>query len=161
MRWSGSSVGKINWVVTELRVDYSCDLAVLRCEKGRKKGPSASALIKANQVLRELKRDSFFKIVTRPIGFKKFRLAVVSDSSFGNAMSGGTALQSVPATEKIGAQGGYLIMSADGELADGGVGRFSLLEGKSHKLTRAARSSYAAEVISVGDAVNVAQGVRD
>ena len=41
-------VGKLCWLVTELRVDYSYDLAVLQREKGRKKGPRASALIKAN-----------------------------------------------------------------------------------------------------------------
>ena len=73
----------------------------------------------------------------------------------------GTALQSAPATEKIGTQARFLVLFADSELVHGGVGRFSLLEGKSHKLKRAARSSYAAEVISVGDAVGVAQGVRD
>eukprot|EP00959_Pyramimonas_sp_CCMP1952_P430413 9014723-Pyramimonas_sp.AAC.1 len=76
-------------------------------------------------------------------------------------MSDGTALQSDPATEKIGTQAGFLILFADRALVDGGAGRFSLLEGESHKLKRAARSSYAAEVISVGDAVDVAQGMRD
>ena len=134
-------VGKINWVVTKLRVDYSHDLSVLQREKGRKKGPRVSALIKANQVLRELKRDSTFKVVMRPIDLLRFGPVAVSDSSLGNVMKDGTALQSDPATEKIGTQGGYLIMFADKELVDGGVGRFSLLEGKSHKLKRAARSS--------------------
>eukprot|EP00959_Pyramimonas_sp_CCMP1952_P216160 4521200-Pyramimonas_sp.AAC.1 len=81
----------------------------------------------------------------RPIDFKRFGLAVVSDSSLGNVMSDGTALQSDLATEKIGTQAGFLILFADRALVDGGVGRFSLLEGKSHKLKRAARSSYAAE----------------
>ena len=92
---------------------------------------------------------------------KRFGLVVVSDSSLGNVMRDGTAMQSDPATEKIGTQGGYLIMSVDRELVDGGIGRFSLLEGKSHKLKRAARSSYAAEVIAVGDAVDVRSSRSD
>eukprot|EP00959_Pyramimonas_sp_CCMP1952_P013056 276158-Pyramimonas_sp.AAC.1 len=97
----------------------------------------------------------------RPIGIKWFGLVAVSDSSLGNAMKDAAALQSDPAAEKIGAQGGYLILHADKELVDGGVGRYSLLEGKGHKLKRAARSSYAAELVAVGDAVDVAQGLRD
>ena len=106
-------VGKINWVVTKLRVYYSYDLAVLQREKGRKKGPRVAALIKANQVLRELKRDSTLKIAMRPIVLLRFGLVAVSDSSLGNVTRDGTALQSDPATEKVGTQGGYLIMFAD------------------------------------------------
>eukprot|EP00959_Pyramimonas_sp_CCMP1952_P352092 7377131-Pyramimonas_sp.AAC.1 len=110
--------------------------------------------------MRELKRGATFQLVMRPIDRKRFGLVVISDSSLGNAMAGGTALQADPATEKIDAQGGYLILFADRQLVDGGVGRFSLLGGKSHKLKRAARNSYLAEVIAVGDAVDVAQGLR-
>ena len=84
--------------MTKLRVDYSYDLALVQRKKGRNNGPRVSALIKANQVLRELNRDSTFKIVMRPIDIKRFGLVVVSDSSLGNVMKDGTALQSDPST---------------------------------------------------------------
>eukprot|EP00959_Pyramimonas_sp_CCMP1952_P165130 3451290-Pyramimonas_sp.AAC.1 len=63
-------VGKIIWLVTKLRMDYWCDLAALQREKGRKKRPRISALIKANQAPRELERDSTCKLVMRPIGLE-------------------------------------------------------------------------------------------
>ena len=88
-------------------------------------------------------------------------LIVVSDSSLGNVMDDGTALVADPATKKVGTQGGYLILWGDEALVQGRLGRFSLLSGRSHKLTRAARSSYAAEVVAAGDGVDAAQGFRD
>eukprot|EP00959_Pyramimonas_sp_CCMP1952_P248748 5199601-Pyramimonas_sp.AAC.1 len=90
----------------------------------------------------------------RPIDRRRFGLAAVSDRSLGNAMPDARALQPDPATEKIGAQGGCLIVFADMELVDGGVGRLALLESKSHELKKTARSFHAAEVISTGDAVD-------
>eukprot|EP00959_Pyramimonas_sp_CCMP1952_P378307 7924918-Pyramimonas_sp.AAC.1 len=60
----------------------------------------------------------------RPIDFRRFGLVAVSDSSLGNVMNDGAVLQSDPAMEKIGTQGGYLIRFADKELVDGAVGRF-------------------------------------
>ena len=42
--------------MTKLRVDFSYDLAILQKEKGRKDGPRVGALVKANHVMRKLKK---------------------------------------------------------------------------------------------------------
>ena len=76
-------------------------------------------------------------------------------------MPDGTSLPIDPVTQKVCTQGGFLILWADDSLVQGGMGRFSLLDGKSFKLKRAARSSYAAEVVAVGEVVDEAQGIRD
>lgn len=72
---------------------------------------------------------------------------MVSDRSLGNVMADGTNLLPDPVSQELSTQAGHLLLWGGENLLKGQVGQFSLIEGRSHKLKRVARSSYAAEVM--------------
>lgn len=128
---------KLVLLTTKLTVDKRYQLQVTQKEKSKSGGPRVAALAKARQrrttwLARFERRQTSCRRFGRCLG----GLLVVSDSSLGNAMLGGTSLLPDPVSQKVSTQAGYLLLWASASLLLGAVGQFSLTEGRFHKLKR-------------------------
>ena len=62
--------------------------------------------------------------------------------------------------KKVFSQSSYLVLLGDKRLMEGEEGNFCLLDGRSHRLPRVCRSTYAAELLGAEEAFDCGQFVR-
>ena len=85
-------------------------------------------------------------------------IMVVTDSSLGNIRADGT-IGDEP-LERLYSQSCYFVLYAEKTLMDGKRGKFALLDGRSHRLARVCRSTFAAELLGGEEAFDIGQFVR-
>ena len=102
--------------------------------------------------------DADFELVFRPLDLESIGVVTVTDAALGNVTENGHA--EAPPMERIYRQAASLCLLADKDLLSGREGTFNLLDGRSHRLSRVCRSSYAAETYSLEEGVDSAEVVR-
>ena len=140
-------LGSLQWLVTQVRVDMSFQLSCLVGEP-----PVVKTLLKANALLRLFKQNPDFKLTFRKLDLRGAGITVVSDASLGNVTRTGSVEGTV--MTKTFSQAAYLILVGDRRLMGGREGKCAFLDGRSHRLTRVCRSTYAAELQGAEEALD-------
>ena len=83
---------------------------------------------------------------------------VVTDAALGNVTASGTTQGT--SDEKVHSQSCCVVAYADKEVLAGRAGVFNPLDGRSHRIPRVARSSYAAESLGFEEGIDSAQLLR-
>ena len=146
-------LGSLQWLVAQVRVDMSYPLSVLQGET-----PTVGTLLKANALVKKFKANPDFALWFRPMKLDGCGLVGISDASLGNVMKSGGAGQDPML--RVYSQSGYLMMVGDAGLLAGREGKFVLLDGRSHRLSRVCRSTYAAELLSAEETFDTGQYCR-
>ena len=84
-------LGSLQWLVAQLRFDMGYHLSVLQGER-----PTILTLMKADQLLKEFKRNSQFELTFNPMDFKNAGIMVIMDASLGNVTKAGGQLARSP-----------------------------------------------------------------
>ena len=140
-------LGSLQWLVTQVRVDMSFQLSTLQGEPA-----TVQTLLKANALVRLFKQNPDFKLTFKGFDLRGAGITVVTDASLGNVTrSGGEdgTLQT-----KTFSQAAYLILIGDRALMSGKEGQCTFLDGRSHRLSRVCRSTYAAELQGAEEALD-------
>lgn len=140
-------LGSLQWLVTQVRVDMSFQLSCLVGEP-----PVVKTLLKANALLRLFKQNPDFKLTFRKLDLRGAGITVVSDASLGNVTRTGSVEGTV--MTKTFSQAAYFILVGDRRLMGGREGKCAFLGGRSHRLTRVCRSTYAAELQGAEEALD-------
>ena len=141
-------LGSLQWLVAQIRYDLAFPLSVLQSEK-----PTVLTMLKANSLVKRFKQHPHFSINFKPFDLAHSGLMVVTDSSLGNVKQDGT--EEGPPLERVFSQSSYMVLLGDKRLMDGEVGKFSVLDARSHRLNRVCRSTYAAELLGCEEAFDV------
>ena len=141
-------LGSLQWLVAQIRYDLAFPLSVLQSEK-----PTVMTMLKANALVKKFKQHPNFAIYFRPFDLTGSGLMVVTDSSLGNVRQDGTEEGSP--LERTFSQSSYMVLLGDKQLMNGEVGNFSVLDARSHRISRVCRSTYAAELLGCEEAVDV------
>ena len=147
-------LGSLQWMVAQVRVDQAFALSTLQGEQPQTIG----TLLRSNQLLKQMKLTSGFGLTFRPMDLEDAGVIVVTDSSLGNVSKEGSNLG--PVEKKVFSQSSYLVLLGDKRLMEGEEGNFCLLDGRSHRLPRVCRSTYAAELLGAEEAFDCGQFVR-
>ena len=131
-------LGSLQWLVTQVRFDMSYHLSVLQGEP-----PTVRTLLRANALVRLMKKDSGFKLRFPKLDLTDAGILVITDASLGNVTRSGGSEGSV--FTKVFSQAAYLVLVGDKELMAGREGQFAVIDGRSHRLSRVCRSTYGAE----------------
>ncbi|CAE6915744.1 RE2 [Symbiodinium sp. CCMP2592] len=146
-------VGSLQWLVAQVRADMGYHLSVLQSES-----PTVGTMLKANVLVKEFKATKDFMLKFRPMDLLGAGIVVVSDASLGNVTRGG-AVGDKP-LERVYSQSCYCVLLAERSLLSGDVGKFTLLDYRSHRLQRVCRSTFAAELLGVEEGFDVGQYCR-
>lgn len=141
-------LGSLQWLVTQVRFDMSYHLSVLQGEPH-----VVRTLLKANALVRLVKKDSGFKLRFSKMDLEGAGILVVTDASLGNVTRTGGSEGTVQT--KVFSQAAYVVLVADKELLAGREGRFCVLDARSHRLTRVCRSTYGAELLGAEESMDV------
>jgi hypothetical protein len=144
-------LGSMQWMVAQ--VDMGFHLSALQGEK-----PCVGTLLRANALLKRFKEKPGFGLTFRPMNLKDAGIMVVTDSSLGNVRADGTVGDEP--LERLYSQSCYFVLFAEKTLMDGKRGKFALLDGRSHRLARVCRSTFAAELLGGEEAFDIGQFVR-
>ena len=134
-------LGSLQWLTAQVRIDMAYPLSVLQGEAS-----TISTLMKANALVKKYKQKPDFALWFRPMKLEGCGLMGVSDASLGNVLKSGGAGQDP--MMRVYSQSGYVMMIADADLMAGRKGKFTILDGRSHRLSRVCRSTYAAELLN-------------
>ena len=132
-------LGSLQWLVGQVRFDLGFALCTLQGEEG-----TVGTLMRANALLKKFKQNPGFALWFRPMNLDGCGLLGISDASLGNVRKDGS--QGEDPMTRVYSQSAYMILLADKELMNGRPGRFTILDARSHRLTRVCRSTYAAEL---------------
>lgn len=141
-------VGSLQWLVIQVRFDMNFMLSVLQGEL-----PIVRTLLKANSLVRAMKKDSSFRLRFPKLDLNGAGIVVVTDASLGNVTRSGAAEGAL--MTKVFSQAAYLVTIADHNLVSGKEGRFTIMDARSHRLTRVCRSTYGAELLGSEEALDV------
>ena len=141
-------LGSLQWLVTQVRFDMNFMLSVLQGEP-----PVVKTLLKANALVRLMKKDSGFKLRFPKLDLNGAGIVVVTDASLGNVSRSGGAEGTM--MTKTFSQAAYLVMIGDRDLLAGREGQFTVMDARSHRLTRVRRSTYGAELLGSEEALDV------
>ena len=142
-------LGSLQWLVAQLRIDCGFQLSSLQAE-----APTIGTLQRANLLLRQMKQHADFALQFKPLDLKGAGILVVSDASLGNVLKSGSA-EGEPLKKVYS-----LVMIADANLMAGRTGRFTILDARSHRLQRVCRSTFAAELLGIEEAMDTGQYCR-
>jgi len=106
-------LGSMQWMVAQVRFDMSFGVSTLQGEAP----PRVSALIKANQLVKEFKRHCDFELIFRPIDYRKAGIVVISDAALGNVQLNGSNVGEPQ--EKVYSQACYFAVLAEDQLVQG------------------------------------------
>eukprot|EP00913_Durusdinium_trenchii_P032167 g30120.t1 len=148
-------LGSLQWLVAQIRYDVAFQLSSLQGESAH---PTIGTLLRANQLVRKVKENPNFALKFRPMNLKDAGIVVVSDASLGNMTKAGTAQGE--SLEKVYSQASYYVLLADRKLLDGQPGQFAILDARSHRLQRVCRSTFAAELMGIEEAMDAGQYCR-
>ena len=146
-------LGSLQWLVAQIRVDCGFQLSSLQGET-----PCIGTLMRANLLLRQMKQRSNFALHFKPLNLKGAGILTVSDASLGNVTRNGSG-EGEP-LKKVYSQAAYLVMIADADLLAGRPGNFTILDARSHRLQRVCRSTFAAEILGIEEAMDTGQYCR-
>ena len=110
-------------------------------------------LLKANLLVKRFKEHPQPALTFRPVDLEGCGLLVVVEASLGNVTRQGAVGDD--AFARICSQSAYYVLLADAKLLRGEEGRFAVLDARSHRLSRACRSTFAAELYSTEEAFDV------
>ena len=145
--------GSLQWLVSQLRFDRSFTLSSIQSEP-----PTIGALLRACSLARELQADPHFALTFRKVDYREGGIVTSHDAALGNVDENGNSM--VESELKTHSQSCYSVTLADKELCEGRDGYFNLLDFRSHKLQRVARSSYAAETLGCEEALDSSELCR-
>ena len=145
--------GSMQWLVAQLRFDLQFQLSSLQGEP-----PTVGALMRANQLLKRFKQHGDFMLTFKPMDLDHAGLMVVSDASLGNVKKDGSVGEAP--LERVFSQAAYFVLIGDKDLMEGREGTFAVLDARSHRLNRVCRSTFAAELLGVEEAMDVGQFCR-
>ena len=138
-------LGSLQWLVAQVRFDMGYHLSTLQGEP-----QVVGTLLKANHLVKKFKQHCDFTLKFKTMNLQGAGIVVVTDSSLGNVTKSGGA--SGPVLKKLYSQAAHLVLIAEASLANGGEGRFTVLDGRSHRLSCVCRSTYAAELLGAEEA---------
>ena len=135
--------GCLQWVTKELLYPYQFVVKVLHRRQGQAR---VRDLVKANEVIDEIKQHENFTLTFRVLDLTSCELLGVSDTSLGGVDQFGYPTDQDSETVKVYSQAGIGIFIGEKPLVSlGARGKFNVLECDSRTVTRVCRSSTAAE----------------
>ncbi|CAK9100240.1 unnamed protein product [Durusdinium trenchii] len=147
-------LGSLQWLVAQARIDQGFALSTLQGEQPQTVG----TLLRCNLLLKQMKLTASFGLTFRPMCLEDAGVMVITDSSLGNVTKEGSTIGSVE--KRVFSQSSYMVLLADKKLMSGEEGQFCLLDGRSHRLSRVCRSTYAAELLGAEEAFDCGQFIR-
>ena len=148
-------LGSLQWLVAQIRYDVAFQLSSLQ---GESASPTIGTLLRANLLVRKVKENPTFALKFKPMTLKDSGIVVVSDASLGNMTKAGSS--QAESLQKVYSQVSYYVLLADRQLLDGNEGQFAILDARSHRLQRVCRSTFAAELLGIEEAMDAGQYCR-
>ena len=148
-------LGSLQWLVAQIRYDVAFQLSSLQ---GESASPTIGTLLRANLLVRKVKENPTFALKFKPMTLKDSGIVVVSDASLGNMTKAGSS--QAESLQKVYSQASYYVLLADRQLLDGNEGQFAILDARSHRLQRVCRSTFAAELLGIEEAMDAGQYCR-
>ena len=148
-------LGSLQWLVAQVRLDFGFQLSTLQSEK-----PIVATLMKANALVRKFKQMPDFALMFRPMCLKNAGIMVVADAALGNVKPDGSVGFDASPMEKTHSQASYFALLADEKLMRGEEGQFAILDGRSHRISRVCRSTFASELLGTEEAFDIGQYCR-
>ena len=146
-------LGSLQWLVAQVRFDLQFQLSTLQAAS-----QTIETLIRANALVRKAKLHADFALHFKPLDMKNAGILVVSDASLGNVTKSGSSHEA--AIKKVYSQAAYFVLIADENLMSGREGKFTVLDARSHRLNRVCRSTFAAELLGIEEALDAGQYCR-
>ena len=146
-------LGSLQWLVAQVRFDLQFQLSTLQGAS-----QTIETLIRANALVRKAKLHADFALHFKPLDMKNAGILVVSDASLGNVTKSGSSHEA--AIKKVYSQAAYFVLIADENLMSGREGKFTVLDARSHRLNRVCRSTFAAELLGIEEALDAGQYCR-
>ena len=146
-------LGSLQWLVAQVRFDLAFTVSSLQSEKH-----TMGTLLRANKALIDAKKHGDFHLRFQRIPLAEAGVVMVCDAALGNVDAQGRVAPDP--NERVHSQSCYAIILADSQLSQGKRGKFNVLDFRSHRLARVARSSYAAETIAAEEGMDAAELVR-
>ena len=146
-------LGSLQWLVAQVRLDMGYHLSVLQGEK-----PCVGTMVRANALLTKFKATPGFGLTFKPLNMKDGGIVVVTDSSLGNVRQNGSPGEEP--LERLYSQSCYFVLFVEKEMLEGKTGGFTVLDGRSHRLPRVCRSTFAAELLGAEEAFDIGQYTR-
>eukprot|EP00435_Cladocopium_sp_Y103_P018581 s757_g4.t1 len=141
-------LGSMQWLVAQLRFDLQFQLSTLQTEPH-----VVSTLLKANMLVKKFKEFPDFSLKFKPFDLTNCGIVVVSDASLGNVTRQGNVGEDPFA--RVCSQSAYYVLVADEKVMKGEQGNFAVLDARSHRISRVCRSTFAAELYSTEEALDV------
>ena len=141
-------LGSFQWLVAQLRFDMAFPVSSIQGEK-----PTVATLLRANGLLRQFQQDCGFELIFRPIDLSTCGILVVCDAALGNVTIHGCV--EAPVLKKVYSQSCYFVLIADEALMSGRLGRFNILDARSHRIPRVCRSTYSAETLGTEEGFDI------
>ena len=136
--------GSLQWLVTNSRIDLAAKVSL---SASAISNPTYGDLQEANKLIRQAQRHRDLPLVIHSVPLDNLTMGAFTDAAWAVRPDGSS-------------QAGYLIYFADKSLLNGAEAPVSVMDWKSWKLKRKARSSLAAESQAMADAVDVLNYLR-
>eukprot|EP00913_Durusdinium_trenchii_P034313 g32105.t1 len=146
-------LGSLQWLVAQVRFDIGFQVSTLQSAPH-----TVSALLQANKAVIDAKKNGDFFLKFGHIPLKEGGVVVVSVAALGNVDNNG-CISGEP-SKKVFSQSCYIVLLGDQALLSGKQGRFSVLDYRSHRIPRVARSSYAAETLGAEEGLDAGELAR-
>ena len=151
--------GCLQWATKELLYPFQFVVKVLQRRQGKAR---VRDLLKANEVIDEIKQHEDFTLTLRVLDLTSCGLIEVSDASLGGVDRFGYPTDQDSKTVKIHSQAGVGIFIGEKRLVSlGARGKFNVLGCDSRTITRVCRPSMAAETRGLGLQVDTMQFYAD
>jgi len=131
--------GSLQWLVSNTRLDLAAPTSI--CQGNHGANAQVKHALDTNKVVRTAHTQSNVPVYFHPIELSKLSMVTYHDAGQGSRPDGSS-------------QGGYLIAVAHNSILDGKECKVSLLDWKSFRLKRVARSSLSAEVQAFAEALD-------
>ena len=136
--------GSLQWLATNTRLDLGAPVSIAQ---GNHSKPQVKHLQDSNKLIRTAYATSDTPLYIQPIPMGKLAMAQFHDAGQGSRPDGSS-------------QGGYVTVAADKSLLTGTEQLCSVLDWKSFKLKRVARSSLSAEVQAFAEALDALEFLK-
>lgn len=146
-------LGSLQWLVAQVRFDLGFQISTLQSEPH-----TVSTLLRANKAVIDAKKDEGFYLKFGRAPLEQAGVLVVTDAALGNVDSQGR--NSGEPAKKVFSQGCYIVLLADAASLSGKTGCFSVLDYRSQRIPRVARSSYAAETLGAEEGLDAGELTR-
>ena len=141
-------LGSMQWLVAQLRVDLQFQLSTIQSEPH-----VVATLLKANMLVKKFKEFPDFCLKFKPFDLTNCGILVVADASLGNVTRRGSVGEDP--FSRVCSQSSYYVLVAEEKVMKGEQGNFAVLDARSHRISRICRSTFAAELYSTEEALDV------